>query len=361
MSGDILKKLQSSDAAESLRMESFIADCFRSHKWPAEQGIYFTDPMTGKAREIDVISRHFLDRPLRRKGIGGPVINLSIICECKSLAGWNVLLLKGGFNPIYENKVMDHWAGHDEHLHKLVEEISEHPAYRNSNKNALYSYYVRRAHPDETQLNFHMRLLQPPVDLIATAFRATKNGADERETINPLWSAIQSSLSATEAARIRAVDTMKSYTTDFGPHSGKAADIIRQNAFFFDSELTRRVFFHPVVFCKSRLFQIDQDMNEVKSARIFVRDLDFKFKYVDLVNFDGATDYIDAMLRDFEKQSRKSIRKMWDRMEDLQWHPGQASNKLAQALGQSRRPRAKAKSQRSPNKARPTVGRLSKA
>lgn len=327
-------------------MESFIANCFRSHKWPAEQGVYFKDPITGKTREIDVISRHVLDRPIRHKGIGAPIINLSIICECKSLSGWNVLLLKGDFDSKHENRLMNHWSGYNSHLRNLVEEISQYPAYQNSNGNLLYSYYSRRAFPDEMELSYHMRLLQPSVDLIATAFRATKSGADERETINPLWSAIQSSLSATEAAKIRAVDTMKSYTTDFGPNVNKEIDLIHQNAFFFDTELTRRVFFHPVVFCKSRLFNIDQGMNEVRSARIFVRDLDFEFKYVDFVNFDGAADYIDAMLRHFEKQSRKSIRRTWDRLEELEWQPGQASNQLVRALGQSRHSRTKSTKKR---------------
>lgn len=325
-------------------MESFIANCFRSRKWPAEQGVYFQDPETGKAREIDVICRHFLDRPLRRKGVGGPIINFSVISECKSLSGWNVILLKGDAHPTFkefENRVVDHWTGNEEYLRELIEQILQYPAFRNGDSNLLYSYYISRSHPDDMQLAYHMRLLQPPVDLVASAFRATKSGTDERETNNPLWSAIQSVLSATKAAKIRAVDTMRSYTQDFSPRTNGSSEFVRNIAFSFDSEVTRRSFFHPIVFCKSRLFSLDDEFADVRSARIIVRDLDFGLKYVDLVTLDGAADYIDSMLSHFEKQAYNSIRKTWDRLDALHWEPGQASNQLAKALGLSKRRRAK--------------------
>jgi hypothetical protein len=246
MTGDIRTKLGSSEALESLRMEGFIASCFRSRNWPAEQGVYFADPETGKAREIDVVSRHLLTRPARHKGLGAPSINLSVICECKSLSGWNVLLQKGTSHPLFEkfeNRVLNHWSGFEEHVRENIELISQDVAFRNCNRNLLYSHYTSRAHPDEKQLTYYMTLLQPPVDLIATAFRATKGGTDERETANPIWGAIQSALSATEAARRSALSFTKSSTMDFASYRYEPAELVRHIAFFFDAELTRRVFF----------------------------------------------------------------------------------------------------------------------
>lgn len=188
-----------------------------------------------------------------------------------------------------------------------------------------------------------MRLLQPPVDLVARAFRATKGGSDERETTNPIWNAIQSAFSAMEAAKRRAVNTTKSFTADFASYRFEPDELVRSIAFDFDAELARRVFFHPVIFCKSRLFNIESDLSDVRSARIFVRDLDFDFKYVDLVQFDSAEEYIGLMLSHFEKQAYACIRKTWDRLEKLQWQPGQASRQLARALGLSRRPKIKSR------------------
>lgn len=142
MTGDIRTKLGSSEAAESLRMESFVAGCFRSRNWPAEQGVYFSDPETGKAREIDVISRHVLTRPARHKNFGAPLINLSVICECKSLSGWNVILQKGEAHPAveeFEDRVPDHWSGLEQHVREIIELISQDRTYKNCDRNLLYS------------------------------------------------------------------------------------------------------------------------------------------------------------------------------------------------------------------------------
>jgi hypothetical protein len=327
-------------------MEDFVASCFRSRNWPAEQSVYFTDPETEKTREIDVMSRHLLTRPRRHEGLGMPLINLSILCECKSLSGWNVLLLKGKAQPLLEKRearIPYHWSGLEQHIRESIELISQDPAFHKCDRNLLHSYFYSRAYPDEKQLAYHMALLQPPVDLIATAFRATKGGADERESVNPIWSAIQSTLSATEAAKKQVISNTIS-TIVFPSYGYEPTEIAKQIAFFFDFELTRRVFFHPVVFCKSRIFSIDGDLADVGSVRILVRDLDFDFKYVDLVRFDSAEAYIDTMLAHFEKQAYTSIRKTWDRLEDLQWEPGQASRRLSIALGVSRR-----QSKRSPD------------
>jgi hypothetical protein len=87
MTGDIRAQLASSEAAESLRMEAFIAGCFRQRQWPAERGVYYNDPL----------------------------INLSIFCECKSLAGWNVLLAEGDVDKTYENRMICHWSGYEEY------------------------------------------------------------------------------------------------------------------------------------------------------------------------------------------------------------------------------------------------------
>lgn len=331
MTGDIQTKLVSSEAAELLRMEKFIADCFRSHGWPAEQGVYFTDPESRKVREVDVLSRQVLDRPRRHTGVGSPLINLSIICECKSLSGWNVLLQKGDLDRVLENRLVDHWSGFDEHVMEIVDLMSQERDYRKCDKRLLYSYYNGRAYPDGLELACHMTLLQPAVDLIATAFRATKGGSDEREAINPFWSAIQSVLSATTAAKISAVETMKSYTHGFKPYASEQKELVENIAFFFDTELARRVLVHPVIFCKSRLFSVLDDMTDIRSARILVRNL----------NFDNAAGYIGTMLSDFEKQAHKSIRKTWNRLEELRWQPAQGSKQLAQALGLSKRTRAK--------------------
>ena len=335
MTGNIRTKLASSDAAQSLRMESSIADSFRSHNWPAQQGVYYTDADTGKFREIDVLSRHTLRRPVRTKGIGGPIINLYVLCECKSLSGLNILL-KGGDVGSHETEVKSYWSGYEEHIRRTVDLTPKEAPYSNCNRDSLFSYYQRRAYPDEMELAYPLTLTQPPVDLVATAFRTTKDGSDENrsksQSIDPVWNAIQSVLSSSRAVENRAINVADTNSQIFR-YGWNSKELAQRVAFFYDLELARRIYFHPIIFSKARMFQIDEELKDVHTARLFIRNLNFDFEYIDLVSYDNASEYIDSMITHFEKHSKKAIRKTWDRLDDLGWQPGADSGRLSRALG----------------------------
>ena len=340
VSEDIRTKLASSEAAESLRMERFVANCFVERKWPAQQGVYYTDPETGKEREIDVISRHLLERPERHTGTGAPIINLSVICECKSLTGQNLIFLKGEPDRLLEGHLTDQWLGRENHIRELVDIIGRPSHYPKPNRRQLYSYYSDRAYPEGRAITYNLRLLPPPIALNATAFRETKGGQnrekelDSHGTGSPFWSAIRSVLSATKAAEDRFVRTMRSYTSGRNPHAYDPLELVKYDAFFFDAELLRVGCFHPVVFCKSRLFSLEgNEVGDIQSARLFIRNLDFASRYVDIVSFDTAESYIDQMISHFEITSSSAIRKTWDTLENLKWTPGEAFAQLAKAAG----------------------------
>jgi len=337
---DIRTKLASSEAAESLRMEYFVASCFHKHKWPAQQGVYYKDPETGKEREIDVLSHHALLRPQRYRGTGGPKINISILCECKSLSGHNLVLLRGNPDPLFERHVRNHWSGEEQHIRELVAVIGQTPYYSQLSKKELYSYYGKRAYPEGRGIAYQLRLRPPPVALVANAFRETKGGQvrgkelDDQGTASPLWSAIRSVLSATRAAENRFLAAMRSNISDRNPHTYDVQELVENDAFFFDAELVRAGCFHSVIFCKSKLFSLEEtEITDVQSARLFIRNLDLDSRYVDIVNFDAAEAYIDRMISHFEKASSNAIRKTWDTLESLNWEPGQAFAELGKATG----------------------------
>lgn len=337
MNEDIRTKLAASEAAESLRMEYFVTNCFLERKWPAQQGVYYTDLETGKEREIDVISRHLLERPKRYRGTGAPIINLSIICECKSLSGQNLILQKGDADSLMENYVSNQWSGHEDHIRELVEIVGQDSYYPKPNRRQLYSYYSGRAYPEGRGIAHNLRLRPPPMALNVGAFRETKGGQTrerELDTASPFWSAIRSVLSATKAAEDRFVKAMRSYTSGRNPYSYDLRELVELDAFFFDAELLRVGCFHPVIFCKSRLFSLEEnEVRDVASARLFIRNLDFKSRYVDIVSFDTAESYIDQMVSHFETTSVSAIRKTWDTLKGLNWTPGQAFTQLAKAAG----------------------------
>src|SRR5690348_9955909 len=118
-------------------MEHLVANCFLERKWPVEQGVYYTDQETGKDREIDVISRHVLERPKPYRSIGAPIINLFVICECKSLSGHNLIFLKGEPDRLLDDHVTHHWLGHEKHIEELVKIIGQEPYYPKPDRRQL--------------------------------------------------------------------------------------------------------------------------------------------------------------------------------------------------------------------------------
>lgn len=243
MNEEFRAKLASSEAADSLRMESFVAECFHKRKWPAEQGVYYTDIETGKDREIDVLSRHVLQLPKRGQHTGIPLINLSVICECKSLSDQSLIFLKGSIDhKLGENRLVDQWLT-ENYIAELIETFARDSYYPTLKKRQLYSYLIKRAFPDGGAVSQNLRLQAPPVTLIANTFRETKGGQnrdhDSRGTASPIWSAMRSVLSAMKAAEERYVGAMRSYISGRNPHAYDPSELVKYDAFFFDAELAR--------------------------------------------------------------------------------------------------------------------------
>src|ERR1700719_4920968 len=108
-----------------------------------ERGAYYTDINTGKPREIDVYVPRVLDRPKKSKGTGGPLLNLHIFCECKSLRGSNILLSQGPIPKDARNTVMDYWVGNEDDLSHIVLEIVKQARIEDhANIKALYEYAI---------------------------------------------------------------------------------------------------------------------------------------------------------------------------------------------------------------------------
>jgi hypothetical protein len=352
MNNDLHNTLLSSKAADSLRMELQIAKYFQNRNWRAQLGVYYPDPDTKKDREIDVFCRHLLDRPRRHKGTGAPIINLHVICECKSLSAYNILFIEGERERHVDDRLVNHWSGYEKNIREMIDSISGKPPYLDSDIRKLYRYFSDRAYPppEEREISFLLRLYPPPNGFTATSFRETKGHDEAERTASPLWGAIRSVISATKAAQFRSEQTTRSYTSERNPHMDEPSVLIKQDAFLFDAELMRRVLFHPIVFCRSRLFKLtEDDIEEVDTVRLIVSNFDFSSRYVDIVRFDAAKSYIEGMISHFETTAESAVRKTWNRLSLANWHPGQASADLARAAGLRKLIRVTRKSRRATN------------
>ena len=353
MTGDIRDKLSGSNAAKSLLMETEVASQFRNRGWESQQGVYFTDVSTGKLREIDVFAEQVLKRPERYKGIGGPLINIHVFCECKSLRNSNIIF-SGTIPPSRRESRMQHyWIGVDDDMRHLVRNIAKEIRNLQSRQvQSLYEYFCDRAYHGEFGVAHALKLTAPPVDLVATAFRETKGGEDMHaaksgeDRISPFWSAIRSSLSAVEASSKRSRETCLEWIETEGFSFINHAKSVERVAFFFDAELMRMHYFHPIIILEAKLWNLRKErLEEVKSARLFIRSIDGKNAFVDVVSRASAAAYIGDTVAHFTKTSRRSILNTWNLLDTLDWEPGQAE----QILGKIINPR------RSPNKSRREV------
>jgi hypothetical protein len=320
-------------------MEKRIADVFALHKWKAERGVYYTDRSTGKLREIDVYAAQVFERPRRVKGTGAPLVNLDIVCECKSLGGSNIIFSNGSV-PEHCNNSMSYWIGND--IVKFVTMTAE--AYGISDKKKLrniYAYASERAYPrGGMALRSPVNIPPPPVSIIARAFRETKCGKISKDKvfgkngISPLWNAIMSCLSTMDSLRNRTAENVMQWVHDDNSAFYDVNKSAEFASFFFDAGLMRNSFFHPFIVLNATLWNLaESQLDSVESARLYIADINGKCVYVDVVNEAYADTYIESMVSHYKSASKRSIAGVWRLIEEIDWSPGQAEQEFKKALG----------------------------
>jgi hypothetical protein len=342
MSGNIKEILLNSEAAKSLIMERDVANIFNNHSWPAEIGVYYADSETGKPREIDVYSKNTIDMRRKGKGVGAPIVNISIYCECKSLFGSNIIFSEGNPSKYFPDKTYDYWIGREGEIEDIIRTFTSAlklPGPVRLKK--IYRYVMSRAYSEDGMALFApSRMKPPPVQFIARSFRETKGGKDLREgtaetgRISPIWSAARSSLSAINAGLERSRIVGLDYVHLTNPDFHDIKEVISNTAFFLDAELTRACYFHPFIVVGSKLWKIcDDTLEEIISSRLIITNMSGENDYVDIVNNDHKDEYISYMIKHFEKESKKHLSKIWSHIYDINWQPGQHKSKLSRACG----------------------------
>jgi hypothetical protein len=336
LTGDIRDILAKSDAARSLRLEKHVAESFRARHWPANRGVYYLDTETGKQREIDVYSQQLFDKPRKREGIGAPIINMAIYCECKSLHNSNILFSPDEVDEHDNIGVSNYWVGYEHELAGVVDKLaSEYALTERRDIRALYDHVVGRAYPGGIAVLAPTHFPPPPVDVIATAFRETKGGRESAEQgkISPAWGAVRSGLSAVDGGLARARYLSLDYVHASLPPYAPEKERVDQTSFFLDAELSRSTYLHPFVLLGAKLWALrDVEVSEVKSARIIVSGIGSETRYVDVVNEDHLDQYMHDMTSHFEAVAKTHIERLWDRIDETGWFPGAASTELLAVL-----------------------------
>ena len=76
----------------------------------------------------------------------------------------------------------------------------------------------------------------------------------------------------------------------------------------------------------------DQDLKEIDSVRVYLKNIDGDSFYVDIVSEKAALTYLSSMCSEFERNSRRSISRLWRDIDGLVWEPGQKENELKEAI-----------------------------
>jgi hypothetical protein len=335
VTGDIREKLLASEAVHSLKMEAATAAAFQMGDWETKQSVYYTDPITSKIRELDVLVQKHMHRR-KRYNIGDPVISFSLVCKCKSLGGYHIVVTEDTSNKDeYSDIVSKYWLGSrsDLLLKRLVALLSE---IKTSSIPKLRDYFIARAYPDEMMIWGRSNLTRPPVDIISSSFRETNSSNTREDASSVVWKSIMSLSSAREAIFLQASD-LSDIVPDYYEHRVATKELARSIAYFYDEGVCRLTFVHPILVVQARLWRVDgAGLREISSARIEITNVNHEASYVDIVSETAMPQYARACLSHFDSYGRTSLRQLERRVGNFGWEHAQNAAELHRILNGSR-------------------------
>lgn len=316
-------------------MERRVEAAFSERKWNARSSVYYKDLMTGKLREIDVLARSAFQLPDHKRYTGVPTVNSFIVCECKSFGGTNILLSEGG-DGLIPLRMDEVWIGREEETGDILQTLlSDNEIEDRTVAENIYEYLVKRAYPESVEISRDLRIPLPPVEFIAGSMRETKSGdmkhrSDESSAV---WGAISALISSSDALKLRARESPKSFINTMNGKFVSLPSVIRKFAFFYDAELLRRSHFHSVLFVRCPLWKLSEHGIElIKSARIMLPMADGFDRCVDIVSEDVYETYIQNLCSHVDECAMKALAICNDRLNELSWCAGGGEAELCAIL-----------------------------
>ena len=334
MTGDIREKLLASDAALSLEMETKVARAFRLAGWDTNQGVYYSDPISNKMREIDIYAHKTIGVT---EGLGSPYVNFDFFCECKSLKQQHLLFIPDAADP-YVRVIDNDWIGLGDHMTTIVAKLMS-SLHLNDAATAtkLMDYLEKRSYPSpgDRSLNYQINVAPPKVDIFAHAFRETDSAKTREEDTSVIWRSMLTLSSALSQRKKR--DAENSLNWVFGPYEDlhmerSAGDI----AYFIDLELLRTRCYHLVIFVKSNLWSlVNRKLKKIFAARLYISNIDSSTFCIDIVHEDYAEKYIAQSTKNLNQTIPKSLARIDKYLKKIRWAPRSDAKTLYEILKKS--------------------------
>lgn len=194
---DLEARLRASGAVESLAAEEAIAETLTQLGWGASHGMYYTDPATGKSRELDVVAAQLWHRDEHGIDLS---CTLRLLVESKSARDFHLVFAS---TPQFHsrNTLAEWWIGEREVRDRTIAALLAADVNRDE---------IAKLRERYDTLSSDISKLDPvpiPVAAVGTTYKETNIGGEKDLDNSVLWRAILTLSSATEALRRRQMQT----------------------------------------------------------------------------------------------------------------------------------------------------------
>jgi hypothetical protein len=274
------EKLRNSDAVKALAAEHDVANTLGRLRWETVLGMYYTDPVSHKIREMDVSAKSVWSTRENREG--GALCAVRLLVESKSASGFHVV-----FGPSAPDRgfyrLPEAWIGDEAVVNRLTAALVDVGVPLNDVKDFRSNLLFRLGESEFEQLQVD----PPSAPNVATSFKETNTSIEKDLDSSVLWRASSALMSAVRAvqedevsARIEDICTRVSLDELYGyppiPHVTEDLPPV----------LRYREAYHPIVVIDAQLWQYDgADLCPVEWCRFDQRgEAHYTRQWVDVVN-----------------------------------------------------------------------------
>lgn len=297
---DLTKMIASSDAYRSLVAERDVATHLRTLGWRSSQSPYYTDILTGKAREIDVIATRYWEKPRKSRDI---LARVNLFVEVKSARDFHILCAGEAASQCSFGS-NEHWLGYSSKALVRIEERLL--AFRL--EHALVKRFMHRveqiAFPRNTMRTASLRAKPVNAQYCFSAFRET-NGKLEKDLDNSvLWRAASALRSSVRSAQNDIVEAMlEDINIDLEVACRRKIDPIEMASGTIERHACTLNLYSPAIIVDSYLWSAQDDNPlEIEWFRfVQLGTYGELLWWVDVVNRRYLNNYFQALSKHFEE------------------------------------------------------------
>lgn len=297
---ELINRLLNSDALNSLKIESQVYNILLKLKWNPEQSPYFLDITSNKFRELDIKARKYFKKE-------DYSCDVNILIECKSLKNYHIIANnEANSNSDFELV----WTG--SYIFQNVNKLD----------NLLYKYdfnteectYIKENLENYCIVNGVYRWLDyfiKPFNISTfNAYRETNINNTKDIDNSVIWKCIQSLQGAMTAHEDLLLDRIENEIIEAKNQNvsnfKKIDDLIKRLCLS-----SNHIFFiHPVIVVESKLWEFTNkgELKELKYFRLNIQKFFEEEFWVDIVNFDHISEYLNKSKEYISFHSRRRFK-----------------------------------------------------